>query len=376
MSWLFSQALVEAFSEANSLDGAPCAQLSVMPTPHKFWRNDKTMEFSKLSQFGLTCAVLTEDHGAALLTSFLEASHARTSAQQAEASASMERVRVSGLSSHGSLARFDPDSSLWKTPQCSLLEGLGEFLETWPRWGSMRNGVSWARMMPAHLTSENASGFWPTPGAAKANNDVGLRCSGDRRDKPNKLGWAVAKSMWPTPTVNGNHNRKGLSPQSGDGLATAVARFPTPRAADGNHLGATPTPTTRRRKEAGQANLSEFVLETTRPFPTPCARDYRSSNSKPYSERGGGRKGEQLVNYVAHFPTPTATNTKANHMRGADKGKERESMNYGVPGGGQLNPDWVEWLMGWPIGWTDLKPLAMDRFQRWRRLHGIYWRES
>jgi DNA (cytosine-5)-methyltransferase 1 len=23
--------------------------------------------------------------------------------------------------------------------------------------------------------------------------------------------------------------------------------------------------------------------------------------------------------------------------------------------GGQLNPDWVEWLMGWPIGWTDLE---------------------
>ncbi len=21
---------------------------------------------------------------------------------------------------------------------------------------------------------------------------------------------------------------------------------------------------------------------------------------------------------------------------------------------GQLNPDWVEWLMGWPVGWTDV----------------------
>ena len=21
--------------------------------------------------------------------------------------------------------------------------------------------------------------------------------------------------------------------------------------------------------------------------------------------------------------------------------------------GGELNPDWVEWLMGWPVGWTD-----------------------
>ena len=37
--------------------------------------------------------------------------------------------------------------------------------------------------------------------------------------------------------------------------------------------------------------------------------------------------------------------------------------------GGQLNPEWVEWLMGWPIGWTELKPLAMDKFREWQRQH-------
>jgi hypothetical protein len=39
--------------------------------------------------------------------------------------------------------------------------------------------------------------------------------------------------------------------------------------------------------------------------------------------------------------------------------------------GGTLNPNWVEWLMGWPIGWTDLKPLEMGKFQRWLDLHGM-----
>lgn len=29
----------------------------------------------------------------------------------------------------------------------------------------------------------------------------------------------------------------------------------------------------------------------------------------------------------------------------------------------------VEYLMGWPIGWTDLEPLAMDKFQRWQQQH-------
>ncbi len=40
--------------------------------------------------------------------------------------------------------------------------------------------------------------------------------------------------------------------------------------------------------------------------------------------------------------------------------------------GGQLNPTWVEWLMGWPIGWTDLKPLETDKFQEWLRSHGEF----
>lgn len=39
---------------------------------------------------------------------------------------------------------------------------------------------------------------------------------------------------------------------------------------------------------------------------------------------------------------------------------------------GQLNPEWVEWLMGWPIGWTDLKPLEMARFREWQQQHSIF----
>ncbi|MFP3670726.1 hypothetical protein SB717_37205, partial [Priestia sp. SIMBA_032] len=67
MSWLFSQVLVEEYSEASCWDGAPSAPLSVMPTQHKFSRNDKTIEPYRLSRFGLTCAVLTARRGEALL---------------------------------------------------------------------------------------------------------------------------------------------------------------------------------------------------------------------------------------------------------------------------------------------------------------------
>jgi DNA (cytosine-5)-methyltransferase 1 len=38
---------------------------------------------------------------------------------------------------------------------------------------------------------------------------------------------------------------------------------------------------------------------------------------------------------------------------------------------GTLNPAWVEWLMGVPPGWTDLKPLETHRYQQWLRLHGV-----
>lgn len=44
--------------------------------------------------------------------------------------------------------------------------------------------------------------------------------------------------------------------------------------------------------------------------------------------------------------------------------------------GGQLNPEWVEWLMGWPIGWTASRPLGMDKFRRWWSSHGESYQED
>ncbi len=37
---------------------------------------------------------------------------------------------------------------------------------------------------------------------------------------------------------------------------------------------------------------------------------------------------------------------------------------------GQPTPENHEWLMGWPTGWTDLQPLATDRFRQWQQAHG------
>ena len=122
------------------------------------------MEHSDLSRFGLTCELLTADHGEALLTWFLEGFRARTSAVPVKAQGWTARVRAYGQKWRASWAKFDRGTYSWKTAQCSLLGDSELFLETWPRWGSMRNGECLERMPLAPLTSASASGsLLPTP---------------------------------------------------------------------------------------------------------------------------------------------------------------------------------------------------------------------
>jgi len=89
----------------------------------------------------------------------------------------------------------------------------------------------------------------------------------------------------------------------------------------------------------------------------------------------GVRWGVKLKDAVDHaekmWPTPTKSDHKGSgptmvrkdgKLRGDRLDYATERNSDGSPTGGQLNPTWVEWLMGWPLGWTDLKPLAMDKF--------------
>jgi len=81
------------------------------------------------------------------------------------------------------------------------------------------------------------------------------------------------------------------------------------------------------------------------------------------------------------YPTATATMHKGwspNHNRAntddrLDYTIERQAFQPGQQTPPmRLNPDWVEWLMGWPIGHTDLKPLETGRFQEFVQQHSIY----
>jgi len=186
MSWLFSQALVAEYSAATSSDGAPSAPLSVMPTPHRFWRNGKTMKPSQLSLFGLTCAVLTEDHGEALLMWFRGDFPAPTYPSAGTPPAWTVKQADCGWSSAESSMKYDPASRTWRTRQCSLLGGLDAFSETWPNWGSMHDGECSAHTTPAWITEGTVSGLWPTPTASDGKGSVLPETARKRAEKSSR----------------------------------------------------------------------------------------------------------------------------------------------------------------------------------------------
>ena len=68
--------------------------------------------------------------------------------------------------------------------------------------------------------------------------------------------------------------------------------------------------------------------------------------------------------------TPKAQDSR-HALRDRGKGNLGEQVS-GLHNGGKLNPLWTEWLMGWPIGWTDLKPLEMDKSHYVQQQHGNY----
>jgi len=326
MSWLISRALMEGYESSRCLpepvaeylvgncsDGEQSVPLSTNPIPHAYLPSDKMTAFSRLSRFGMTFGHLTESRGEELLTWYLAGFPAKTYQSQEKEPGLTESDLECGEKWPASLAKYDQDSRSWKTAQLSLLADSDEFSETWPKWGSMRNGECWERMTLAPHIGEKESGYWPTPVAQDDNKTpeahmaMKARMKGGPRHKPTSLNVmvkGVERGIWPTPTVCGNHNRKGLSKTSGDGLATAVAKI----------------------------------------WPTATATAY-----KGWSPNHNRAQTDDRLDYTV----------------------ERESFKDGQKTPPKrLNPVWVEWLMGFPQGWTDLKPLVTHKCHSVPPKHG------
>jgi hypothetical protein len=194
MSWLFSQALVEAYLGDICLDGAPCALWNGTPTQRASWLPDKTTDASRLSRSGMTFKPLTDGLGEAVLTSFLEAFPAKTSALPERVRGSTGSEAVCGRTWRASSARYDRASRSWKTAQCLWDEDLPESSVTLPRWGMMRDGVLWERTTPGLPTEETESGLWPTPTASMGGPEP--------EGKTGRKLVTLAVKMWPTPQAN------------------------------------------------------------------------------------------------------------------------------------------------------------------------------
>jgi len=360
MSWHYSQVLVEEFWEENCLVGEQSVQSNKTPTASLHLPKDRMKDFSRLSQFGMTFAPLMESLGEELLMWFLEGFHVQTSQLLEKGLESREKKVASGQRWQGLLAKYDPDLHLLKTAQCSLLEDSTQYSVTLPKWGLMQSGDVFQQPKSEQITKGIESGLsqktWPTPTTQEIEHpNAILTKSGRRKSKDGKsshsLNLADTVKMWPTPTTDIGHERskeywvKRVGKHQID-LQGAVKMWPTPdanMAARGTQENWTKT---RPSGHQAQYTINQAVRDSLKMWPTPTATEARQG----YQDRTRGKKGSQK----------SLSTEVIDNLGGRQKT------------GGQLNPTWVEWLMGWPLGWTDLKPLEMGKYQKWLELHGRY----
>jgi hypothetical protein len=119
-------------------------------------------------------------------------------------------------------------------------------------------------------------------------------------------------------------------------------------------------------------------------LPTPTAKDAASSarittKTNKYQDAKTWSLAT-LTDAARLWPTPTARDAKGGYAGGRIRnGKVSwDTLDVAVQYtdnrdklGGSLNPNWVDWLIGWPIGHTALDALATDKFQQWLRSHGV-----
>ena len=145
-----------------------------------------------------------------------------------------------------------------------------------------------------------------------------------------------------------------------------TAMWPTPQAhkttksgeivnADGTPWDGISKPHSKTTNKPITSCLADSVAMWPARIPTPTAGDSKSAANATANRKPGSKHhaGTTLTDYV-RLPTPTSSEHK-DRLRGNSQAALR-CLN--ALARGQLNPTWVEWLMGWPLEWTALKPSA------------------
>jgi len=208
-------------------------------------------------------------------------------------------------------------------------------------------------------------GRWPTPRA----NDAQKRGNIDPNNP--RSGLPAAAKRWPTPVAADAHTDKLASSQRVAGskhsvsLPHAVKKWPTPTVGDSKNA----RNSTANRKTIPPTGIhkGDTLVDAVTKWPTPTARDCYSRGPSEANRHSPG-----LDHQVRRWPTPAARD----HRSGKRKTSHATWSQLNDEVGGLLNPDWEEWLMGWPIGWSALKPLETDRSLSAQQLPFYYWLET
>ena len=338
--------------------GIPCKPQSLQ----RAWKTARSI--TRLS--GLTLQPLTAQHGVDRWISSLRDSHANRSASPASDRESKTNAGF-GRTSPELLARYDRDSSTWKTFPDLFGTVLDLSPEAWPKSGSMRNGILSPLPKSARRISGNGFFFWHTPRAIYGAGHAGM-------ESPTHLTGQALE--WPTPDA-GAQRRHNTSPGPAGPrptLALLVEGWATPRGEGAERSGAhRGTPDTL----TSQADM----------WQTPATDSFRS--------RGGDRKDEPGLDQQARFwSTPLGREWKDtaganvpengilarevfNDHATAPHSRQHETTARGGPRTSApvvLNPRFVEALMGLPDGMTDYSAPVTGLSLWRRRMRSLLWR--
>lgn len=154
------------------------------------------------------------------------------------------------------------------------------------------------------------------------------------------------------------------------GIVSALTTRVRPTGEKGS--GAWPTIRASDGQRGGRGDLIQAVRGNPnshyRLWQTPVADDALDRERGKINSRGEPKLSAQ----VKLWPTPIATEGKRG--RPNPNGKHPYSLTLfqtikqqnPVSNGGSLNPTWVEWLMGWPLGWTSMAPMPQATWDAWQ----------
>lgn len=257
------------------------------------------------------------------LTYSSEASHAKTSATLDVAQALRKALALGcGSTTQDSLMKYDQDGSSSRTSQDSLETAWTSYWVTLNASVIKRSSRFFLKLpQSGHLIRGKESLWLPTP--STFDHQGTLKNSGGNVKQwggINSIGGMAETGMWPTPNCADTFTNNLKSSQQKPGSLHSVT-------------------------------LAQKVM-----WPTPKSTEHKSSDRMM-------RGNLTLKGAVKIWPTPRKNMHKDAH---GVKGKSYDA-NLGEKVGGQLNPHWVEWLMGFPIGWTNLKDSAMQSSRNARR---------